>query len=944
MASEAAGAAPEIEAAPQAAIAVRGARTHNLKGVDVDLPRDALVVLTGVSGSGKSSLAFDTVFAEGRRRYVEGLSGYARQFLDQIERPDVDRIDGLPPTVAIDQHAGRPSPRSTVGTLTEINDSLRVLFSRLGVPHCPKCGLPIRSQTPEQMAAAILAYPTGRRIMLLAPLVRRRKGAHAEAFQAIRRAGLIRARVDGEVVELDEAPKLAKAKYHTIEAVVDRLVVREGVGPRLAESLNLALKLADGVATVMVDVDGAWQDRTMSVHHACPDCGVSLPALEPRAFSFNSPQGACPRCEGLGVVAEFPAELIVPDRSKSLDGGAVEPWGKLGPRLRASLAGDPALAALLDRRQLRRDAPLDAWPDEAVEALLRGEPDGYPGVAAALAELDRTTDRPAVKAALAPYREEVACPDCRGARLRPEALAARVGGRSIAEASDLTVDDARAFFDGLEFDEEGEAVAAPLLREIRGRLRFLADVGLGYLTLGRSARTLSGGELQRVRLATQLGSDLVGVCYVLDEPTAGLHARDTDRLLDGLRKLRDLGNSVLVVEHDESVIRAADWIVDVGPGAGPDGGTIVAEGPPGRIAESPASLTGRRLRGERRASASRPGRLAASPGWLAIRGPTVHNLRDIDVRIPLGALTCVTGVSGSGKSTLVFDVLARAFRRRERGSAREAPELGRVEGWDALTSLVEVDQSPIGRTPRSTPATFTGVFDEIRRVFAKTREARTRGYGPARFSFNAKGGRCETCRGLGRRRVPMQFLPDLYVVCEDCLGKRFNRQTLDVLFKGRSIGDVLDLRVDEALAFFDAQPRVLPGLRALHDVGVGYLTLGQSGATLSGGEAQRVKLAAHLGGTEAGGRLYILDEPTTGLHFADVDRLLGVLERLADRGNTLVVIEHELDVIAAADWVVDLGPEAGAAGGRVVAMGTPAEVADATESLTGAYLRRGGGR
>ncbi|WP_337175972.1 ABC-ATPase UvrA [Paludisphaera sp.] len=826
-------------------IAVRGARTHNLKGVDVDLPRDSLVVLTGVSGSGKSSLAFDTVFVEGRRRYVESLSGHARRFLDQFERPDVDEVDGLPPTVALDQRGGDPGPRSTVGTLTEIQDSLRLLFSRLGLPHCPKCGLPIRSQTPEQMAASILALPAGTRLLLLAPLVRGRKGAHAEVFQAIRRAGLIRARVDGEVVEIDEPPKLAKTKLHAIDAVVDRLVIRDGVAPRLAESLGLALKLADGLATVAVDSGGTWEDRTMSVHHACPDCGVSIPALEPRGYSFNSPQGACPTCEGLGVV--------VPDP----------------------------------------EAP-----------------------------------------------EEVPCPACHGARLRPEALAARVGGKSIAEVGDLAVDAARAFFDGLTFAEEDDAaVAAPLLREIRGRLRFLADVGLGYLTLARAAGTLSGGELQRARLATQLGSELVGVCYVLDEPTAGLHPSDTDRLLQNLRKLRDLGNSLLIVEHDESIIRAADWLVDVGPGAGPSGGEIVAVGPLERIAESPASLTGRHLRGEGSRARGRSDRLARSSGWLTIEGATVHNLRDIDAKIPLGALTCVTGVSGSGKSTLVFDVLARAFRRRERGDARPAPELGAVAGWDSLIGMVEVDQSPIGRTPRSTPATFTGAFDEIRRVFAKARESRIRGYGPARFSFNARGGRCEVCRGLGKRRVPMRLLPDLFVVCEECRGQRFNRPTLEVLFKEKSIGDVLDMRVDEAIDFFGAQPRVLPGLRSLQDVGVGYLTLGQSGATLSGGEAQRVKLAAHLSRPESGDLLYILDEPTTGLHFADVNRLLGVLDRLADRGNTLVVIEHNLDVIAAADWVLDMGPDAGAQGGRIVAIGPPAQIAASPDSPTGPYLK-----
>ncbi len=838
---------PLDAAAAADAIAVRGARTHNLKNVDVDIPRDALVVLTGVSGSGKSSLAFDTVFVEGRARYVESLSNSTRLFLDRFERPDVDDVEGLPPTVAVGQHAGRPGPRSTVGTLTEIQDSLRLLFSRLGVPTCPRCGRTIRSQTPEQMAASILALPAGTRMLLLAPLVRGRKGDHAEILQAVRRAGLIRARVDGDVVEIDAAPKLAKTKVHTIEAVVDRLVVREGVAPRLAESLNLALKLAEGLATVAVESGGTWEDRTMSVHHTCPDCGVSLPVLEPRGFSFNNPQGACPTCEGLGVVAA-------------------------------------------DR------------PDEDVA-------------------------------------ETLPCPACRGARLRPEALAARIGGKSIAEVCALAVDDARAFFDGLEFVDDDADVAAPPLREIRGRLRFLAELGLGYLTLDRAAGTLSGGELQRTRLATRLGSDLVGVCYVLDEPTAGLHPRDIDRLVNGLRMLRDLGNSVLVVEHDEAVIRAADWLIDVGPGAGPAGGAIVAEGPVDRIAATLESITGRHLRGEGRRAPEGSNRLERSPGWLTIRGATVHNLRDIDVKIPLGALTCVTGVSGSGKSTLVLDVLARAFRRRGRADAPDAPELGTIAGWESLTGLVEVDQSPIPRAPRSTPATFVGAFDEIRRVFARTREARIRGYGAARFSFNAGGGRCEACRGLGRRRVPMRVLPDLHVVCDECRGARYNRSTLEVLFKGKSIGDVLGMKVDETIDFFESQPRVLPGLRALSDVGAGYLTMGQSGATLSGGEAQRVKLASHLSRPEGSGLLYILDEPTTGLHFADVDRLLNVLTRLADKGGTVVVIEHDLDVIAAADWVVDMGPGAGAQGGRIVAMGPPADVAATPESPTGVYLR-----
>lgn len=836
-------------------IAVRGARTHNLRGVDLNVPRGRLVVMTGVSGSGKSSLAFDTIFSEGQRRYIECLSNYARQFLDQLERPDVDEIEGLPPTVAIDQRAGWTNPRSTVGTLTEINDYLRLLYSRLGVPHCPGCGLPIRAQTPEQMAAVVMALPEGSRLMLLAPLVRGRKGAQAEAFAAIQRAGLIRARVDGEIIEVsDEPPKLAKTKKHDVDAVVDRLVVREGIGPRLAESLALALKLSEGLVTISVEADGTWEDRLLSIHHACPGCGINLPALEPCDFSFNSPRGACPTCDGLGVITTAETKKADDDAPETID-------------------------------------------------------------------------------------DEVPCPACGGSRLKPEARAARVGGKSIDQVADLPIDDAGTFFEGLGFGEGDEPVAGPLLREIKSRLRFLSELGLGYLTLGRGSRTLSGGELQRVRLAAQLGSDLSGVCYVLDEPTAGLHPRDTDRLLSGLRELERRGNSLIVVEHDEAVIRAADWLIDIGPGAGPDGGQVVAEGTLDQILDAPESLTGRWLRGDFRHQHPRSDRLEKSPGRITITGASVHNLKKDEIRIPRGTLTCVTGVSGSGKSTLVHDVLARSFRLRDRDAAPLPPELGQIDGWEAINSLIEVDQSPIGRTPRSTPATFTKLFDQIRRVFATTREARMRGYGAARFSFNAKGGRCEVCRGQGRRRIPMHFLPDLFVVCEECRGKRFNRQTLEVLFKGHSIGDVLDLRVDEARELFDAQPRVLPGLNALHDIGLGYLTLGQSSTTLSGGEAQRVKLAAQLGRASRGDALYVLDEPTTGLHFADIDRLLAILGRLADQGDTLIVIEHNLDVIAAADWIIDLGPEAGASGGQVVASGTPEAVAAAPESPTGAYLK-----
>ncbi len=830
---------------PSTSIVIRGARVHNLQSIDLDIPRDRFVVFTGVSGSGKSSLAFDTIFAEGQRRYIECLSGYTRQFLDQLERPEVDLIEGLPPTVAIDQRPGQASPRSTVGTITEVYDYLRLLFAKLGTPHCPKCGLLIHRQTPEQMAAHVMAFPPGRKVLLLAPLVRGRKGQHLEVFQAIRRAGLIRARVDGDIMEVtEEPPKLAKTRAHHIEAVADRLVIREGILPRLAESLSLALKLGEGVVVVSAETAKGWEDHVLSIHLACPACGAGLQPLEPRSFSFNSPYGACPSCEGLGVIA----------------------------------------------------AP------------------------------SRPEDEPAP------------CPACHGSRLRPEARAVRLGGKSIDELSALAIDSLRGFFDGLTFDQAQEPVARPLVREISSRLEFLDKLGLGYLTLGRGSDTLSGGELQRARLGTQLGAGLVGVCYVLDEPTAGLHPRDTDQLIASLRSLQHQGNSLIVVEHDEAVIRAADWVVDLGPGAGPDGGRIIATGRPDQLAASADSITGRYLRQHGREHPRSGDRLGQSPGWIVIRGAAAHNLKNIDARIPLGTLTCVTGVSGSGKSTLVHDVLAREYRRRQL-TGPQGDSSASIAGLEAVESLVEVDQSPIGRSPRSTPATFTGVFDEIRRVFAATRQAKMRGYRAPRFSFNARGGRCEACRGQGRRRVPMQFLPDLYVICEECHGQRFNRQTLEIHFKGKSIGDVLELRADEARAFFDAQPRVIPGLDALHDVGLGYLTLGQSSTTLSGGEAQRVKLAAHLGSTSSGRSLYILDEPTTGLHFADIDRLMTILHRLADLGNTVVVIEHHLDVIASADWVIDLGPGAGDSGGKIVAMGPPDTIISVNESLTGTYLK-----
>lgn len=813
-------------------IRVRGARVHNLQGLDVDVPLDRLVVFTGVSGSGKSSLAFDTIHAEGRRRYIESLSVAARPFLDRIERPDVDLVEGLPPTVALDQRPGPPSRRSTVGTITEIHDFLRILFARTGLPHCSKCRRAIRRQSPEEIVDTVLALPEGRKLMVLAPLVRGRKGEHLAAFDAIRRDGLLRARVDGEIIEVRDTPKLAKTKSHDIEAVVDRLVVREGIRPRLAESVDRALKLGDGTITLTIagDDNAGWADRVLSTRYGCPDCGVGLAELEPRTFSFNSPYGACPKCDGLGV---------------------------LGPE------GPDALAV---------------------------------------------------------------CPDCSGARLRPEARAVTLDGRAIHELTAMSITELIPWLDALAFSPPLDQVGPVLLDEVRPRVRSLDRVGLGYLTLDRGADTLSGGELQRVRLAGQIGPGLVGVAYVLDEPTVGLHPRDTERLLDCLRELRARGNSVLVVEHDEAVIRAADWVIDLGPGAGPDGGRLVASGTPADLDRGPGPHTGAPAE-----TPETPLKTAGPQSWITIVGARAHNLKGDAARFPIGGLTCVTGVSGSGKSSLVLDVLGRA------GDRGPVP-FERIEGIEAFARVVLVDQTPIGRTPRSTPATAVGVFDEVRRVFAQVREAKVRGFKASRFSFNAPSGRCEVCRGHGVRRIGLHFLPDLFVRCDACEGRRFNRATLEVRYKGKSIADVLALRVDAALRLFDAVPKVRRGLNALHEAGLGYVTLGQSSTTLSGGEAQRVKLAAELGRQSSERTLFLLDEPTTGLHRTDVRRLLGVFRGLIEQGHTLVVIEHNLDVIRAADWVIDLGPEGGDEGGHVVVMGTPATVSACPAGITGRYL------
>ncbi len=928
---------PTVETAQ--AIQLRGVRVHNLKDLDIDIPRDRLVVLTGVSGSGKSSLAFDTLHAEGRRRYIEGLSSYARQFLDQMERPDVDLIEGLPPTVAIDQKSGTTNPRSTVATVTESYDFLRLLYARTGTPHCPNCGQPIQRQAPEQVVDQILGLGDGSKVLVLAPMVRGRKGQHLDIFQKIRENRLMRARVDGEIVEVDaEPPKLAKTKPHDIEAVVDRLVVREGVRARIAESVDAALKLGEGTVILSVQVVDGWEDRIFSTRYACTSCGTGLAEIEPRTFSFNSPHGACPGCGGLGSFRKFDLDLVIPDRTRSIDQGAVVVWESLAASERSATRHDPGLASFLKRHKLTRSTPLVDWPPPVLASFCQGEVGVFIGLLSDLDAKYASAKTDARRAALDSFRIDAICSVCDGARLRPEARAVKLGKLAIHEFTALSIDRAREFLASLRFDRTLERVGPPLVAEIDLRLGFLDKVGLNYLTLARAADTLSGGELQRVRLATQIGSGLVGVCYVLDEPTTGLHPRDTARLLESLTELRDRGNSVIVVEHDEATIRAADWLIDLGPGAGLDGGRIVAAGPPSGLVESGESATARYLRGETPAPLGSSGRLAKSPGSIVIRGATEHNLKNVTATIPLGALTCVTGVSGSGKSSLVLDILARSATRRLEQVGPQPGAHESIDGLESIDKLIVIDQSPLGRGPRSTPATFTGVFDEIRKVYVKTREAKVRGYGTSRFSFNVKGGRCETCLGQGVRKVEMNFLPDLYVRCEACEGLRFNPQTLECRFKGRNVGEVLQMRVDAARDLFENVPKVARGLEALQEAGLGYVALGQSSTTLSGGEAQRVKLAAELGRVATGRTLYILDEPTTGLHFSDVAALLVILHRLADLGNTLVVIEHNLDVIRTADWVVDLGPEGGDKGGQILVEGPPNVVAGTSVSETGRWI------
>jgi excinuclease ABC subunit A len=915
-------------------IVIRGAREHNLKNVDLEIPRDQLVVITGLSGSGKSSLAFDTIYAEGQRRYVESLSAYARQFLEQMEKPEVDSIEGLSPAISIEQKTTSKNPRSTVGTVTEIYDYLRVLFARVGVPHCPDCGRLISAQTVQQMVDRVLALPTGTKLLVLAPVIRGRKGEYKKLFYDLSRQGYSRVRVNGALRELTEDIELSKQKKHTIEVVIDRLVVRDTLGSRLADSLETALKLADGIAQVEPVDASALPPMVFSERLACVECGISFPEVSPRMFSFNNPYGACPECGGLGTREEVDPERLIPNPARSLRQGAIVAWsGRENPYFRQTLE------VLARRHRFSLDEPWAKLKKNVRDLILYGDQDGgFEGILRVLERRYKETLSEETRQQIEHFMTERPCPTCGGARLRRESLAIRVGGRSIGDVVKLTVSDASTFFDKLELSERDMTIARRVLKEIRERLGFLKNVGLDYLTLDRPAGTLSGGEGQRIRLATQIGSGLVGVLYILDEPSIGLHQRDNRRLLETLKRLRDLGNTVLVVEHDEETIRSADFVVDLGPGAGELGGRLVALGTPDEIMANPASLTGKYLSGALSIavpSSRRKGHGAA----IIIHEPREHNLKSMPVTIPLGTFTCITGVSGSGKSTLVNDILYRALAQMLHRAQDRPGAHTRIEGAQHIDKVVDIDQSPIGRTPRSNPATYTGVFTFIRTLFARTPEARMRGYQPGRFSFNVKGGRCEACQGDGLVKIEMHFLPDVYVTCDVCKGKRYNRETLDVRYKGANIAGVLDMTVREGLAFFDAVPVIKSKLQTLDDVGLDYIRLGQSATTLSGGEAQRVKLATELSRRATGRTLYILDEPTTGLHFDDIKRLLDVLNRLVEQGNTIVIIEHNLDVIKTADWIIDLGPEGGDAGGRVVATGTPETVARVERSYTGHFLQ-----
>jgi excinuclease ABC subunit A len=928
-------------------IRIVGARQHNLKNISVEIPRNRLTVITGLSGSGKSSLAFDTLYAEGQRKYVESLSAYARQFLEQMQKPDVDRIDGLSPTIAIEQRSATTNPRSTVATTTEVYDYLRVLFARVGQPVCPACRRPIVRHSTAQIVDAVTDLPPGRRFLVLAPLVRDRKGDHQKIIQHIVKQGFVRARVDGRVQHVDDLVPLSKQRKHTVDAVVDRLTVKPGIGTRLADSIELALNLSEGTVVIaLLDEQDGTTDHRFSSHFACPEHPeASMPELSPALFSFNSPNGFCPACNGLGTVLEFDAELIVPDPDLPLTGGAVAAWRHSGKRLNEVYAR--MLRDFCEAFTVPPEIPFRNIPDRLVRILMQGTTPAderdyghkFEGVLANLKRRWESTDSESVKQRLHGYMSETPCPACGGARLRPEALCVLVGDRSIAEVCRMDIHAAHRFFDELELRGEGRAIAGQLVREITERLRFMCDVGVGYLSLDRGSATLSGGEAQRIRLATQIGSGLVGVCYVLDEPTIGLHQRDTRRLVDALRHLADIGNTVLVVEHDEETIAAADHVIDIGPGAGEHGGEIVARGSLQHVLECESSLTARYLTGRYAIPVPEDRRPIEPEHHVEIRGARQNNLKTINVRFPLGCFVCVTGVSGSGKSTLVSQILLRILWRRINRSGPKPGAFDRIVGASRVDRVIEIDQSPIGRTPRSNPATYVGVFDQIRQLYAKTREAKIRGYSPSRFSFNVRGGRCEECQGQGVKRIEMHFLPDVYTECGTCKGSRYSREILEVRYRGKTIADVLDMRVEEAARFFENIAKIKQLLCALMDVGLGYVKLGQASTTLSGGEAQRVKLAAELGKPTNGHTMYILDEPTTGLHFADIHKLLNVLNRLVAKGHSMVVIEHNLEVIKVADWIIDLGPEGGEAGGCVVAEGRPEDVAEHPESHTGHYLR-----
>jgi excinuclease ABC subunit A len=927
---------------------VHGAREHNLKDITVRLPRNALICVTGLSGSGKSSLAFDTIYAEGQRRYVESLSAYARQFLQMMEKPDVDSIDGLSPAISIDQKTTSRNPRSTVGTVTEIYDYLRLLYARVGRPHCPVCGRPIAGQSIEAIVDQVLRLPEGTRFTVNGPVVRDRKGEYRELLEQLRGEGFTRVKVDGAQRELDEEIELDKKFKHTIEVVVDRLVLKPDLRHRLTDSVETALALAEGLVTIDV-VDG--KPQTFSERFACPEHGVGLPELQPRIFSFNSPHGACPRCTGLGAQQEIDPDLLVPDPTLSIGEGALVPWSVGNSSYYESI-----VQAIADRYEIDLDRPWAELPEEQQNLFLYGTNGdkvyvtyrnrmgrrraymlAFEGIVPSLERRYKETDSSQQRERIEEYMSFRPCPACKGARLKPEVLAVTVGDRNIHQFTQMSVTRAIEFLETLQLTETETLIGRRIIKEIRERLTFLADVGVGYLQLDRAASTLSGGEAQRLRLATQIGSQLVGVLYILDEPSIGLHQRDNGKLIGTLERLRDLGNTVLVVEHDEQMMRAADWLVDMGPGAGEHGGHVVAEGPATKIEKTEGSVTGQFL--ARTRTIAVPERRVDDTGSFWVRGASMHNLKGIDVEFPVGKFVCVTGVSGSGKSTLVNEIVYKALANRLHRLRVKPGDHIACEGIECFDKVIDIDQSPIGRTPRSNPATYTKLFDHIRELYAQTPDAKVRGYKPGRFSFNVRGGRCETCKGDGTIKIEMHFLPDVYVPCETCGGKRYNRETLEVRFKGKSIADVLEMSVEEALAFFAKIPKIRRRLQTLHDVGLDYVKLGQPATTLSGGEAQRVKLSAELSKVATGRTLYILDEPTTGLHFADIEKLLEVLQRLVDTGNTVLVIEHNLDVIKQADWIVDLGPEGGEAGGDVIATGTPEQVAAVAESYTGQFLR-----